>query len=50
LVKLVLEPQWEARFEPNSYGFRPGCTFRENLGHKRHNSHGGINNRLRGVE
>jgi RNA-directed DNA polymerase len=24
LVKLVLEPQWEAIFEPNSYGFRPG--------------------------
>ncbi|MDQ6739465.1 MAG: group II intron reverse transcriptase/maturase [Actinomycetota bacterium] len=24
LVKLVLEPAWEARFEPNSYGFRPG--------------------------
>jgi len=24
LVKSVLEPQWEARFEPNSYGFRPG--------------------------
>jgi RNA-directed DNA polymerase len=24
LVKLVLEPQWEARFEANSYGFRPG--------------------------
>lgn len=24
LVKLVLEPEWEARFEPNSYGFRPG--------------------------
>ena len=23
-VKLALEPQWEARFEPNSYGFRPG--------------------------
>jgi len=22
LVKLVLEPEWEARFEPNSYGFR----------------------------
>jgi RNA-directed DNA polymerase len=20
----VLEPEWEARFEPNSYGFRPG--------------------------
>lgn len=24
LVKLVLEPEWEAYFEPNSYGFRPG--------------------------
>lgn len=24
LVKLALEPEWEARLEPNSYGFRPG--------------------------
>jgi RNA-directed DNA polymerase len=24
LVKLALEPEWEARFEPNSHGFRPG--------------------------
>lgn len=24
LVKAALEPEWEARFEPNSYGFRPG--------------------------
>lgn len=24
LVKQGLEPAWEARFEPNSYGFRPG--------------------------
>ncbi|MGK7895560.1 MAG: reverse transcriptase N-terminal domain-containing protein [Xenococcus sp. (in: cyanobacteria)] len=24
LVKNALEPEWEARFEPNSYGFRPG--------------------------
>jgi len=24
LSKLALEPEWEARFEPNSYGFRPG--------------------------
>jgi RNA-directed DNA polymerase len=24
LAKLALEPQWEAEFEPNSYGFRPG--------------------------
>lgn len=26
LCKLALEPQWEARFEANSYGFRPGRT------------------------
>ena len=24
LVNLALEPEWEARFEPKSYGFRPG--------------------------
>lgn len=24
LMKLAIEPEWEARFEPNSYGFRPG--------------------------
>src|SRR5437667_2004366 len=24
LVKLALEPEWEARFEPHSYGYRPG--------------------------
>jgi RNA-directed DNA polymerase len=24
LVKLALEPEWEAHFEPNSFGFRPG--------------------------
>jgi RNA-directed DNA polymerase len=24
IVKQALEPEWEARFEPNSYGFRPG--------------------------
>lgn len=24
LAKLVLEPEWEAKFELNSYGFRPG--------------------------
>ena len=23
LVKLALEPEWESKFEPNSYGFRP---------------------------
>jgi RNA-directed DNA polymerase len=27
LVKMALEPEWEPRFETNSYGFRPGrCT------------------------
>lgn len=24
LAKMTLEPEWEARFEENSYGFRPG--------------------------
>ena len=24
LGKMTLEPEWEAVFEPNSYGFRPG--------------------------
>jgi RNA-directed DNA polymerase len=24
VVKAVLEPEWEAHFEPNSFGFRPG--------------------------
>jgi RNA-directed DNA polymerase len=24
LAKMALEPEWEARFEPHSYGFRPG--------------------------
>ncbi len=23
LVRFALEPEWEAKFEPNSYGFRP---------------------------
>jgi RNA-directed DNA polymerase len=27
LVTLALEPEWEAIFEPNSYGFRPGVRF-----------------------
>jgi RNA-directed DNA polymerase len=24
LIKLALEPEWEAKLEPNTYGFRPG--------------------------
>ncbi|WP_017316664.1 reverse transcriptase N-terminal domain-containing protein [Mastigocladopsis repens] len=27
LVKMALEPEWEAKFQPNSYGFRPGVRF-----------------------
>jgi len=29
LVKLALEPEWEAVFEPRSYGFRPGRSVRD---------------------
>ena len=32
LVKLALEPEWEARFEPNSYGFRPGRSCHDAVG------------------
>ena len=32
LVKLVLEPEWEGRFEPNSYGFRPGRSVHDAIG------------------
>ncbi|MBD1834415.1 group II intron reverse transcriptase/maturase [Cyanobacteria bacterium FACHB-472] len=32
LVKMALEPEWEARFEPNSYGFRPGRSCHDAVG------------------
>ena len=32
LVKLALDPEWEARFEPNSYGFRPGRSCHDAVG------------------
>ncbi|MDJ1174740.1 group II intron reverse transcriptase/maturase [Roseofilum capinflatum] len=32
LVKMALEPQWEAVFEPNSYGFRPGRSCHDAIG------------------
>jgi RNA-directed DNA polymerase len=32
LVTLALEPEWEARFEPNSYGFRPGRSVHDAIG------------------
>ena len=31
MVKNALEPSWEARFEANSYGFRPGRSCHEAL-------------------
>jgi len=32
LAKLALEPEWEARFEPNSYGFRPARSTHDAIG------------------
>jgi RNA-directed DNA polymerase len=32
LVKMALEPEWEAVFEPNSYGFRPGRSAHDAIG------------------
>jgi len=32
LAKFALEPEWEARFEPNSYGFRPGRSVHDAIG------------------
>jgi RNA-directed DNA polymerase len=33
LVKMALEPEWEAVFEPNSYGFRPGRSCHDAIEH-----------------
>ncbi len=32
LAKMALEPEWEAKFEPNSYGFRPGRSCHDAVG------------------
>lgn len=32
LVKMALEPEWEAKFESNSYGFRPGRSCHDAIG------------------
>lgn len=32
LTKMALEPEWEALFEPNSYGFRPGRSCHDAIG------------------
>jgi RNA-directed DNA polymerase len=45
VVKLVLDPQGEARFEPNSYGFRPGRSTWDAIGA----SYVGINQKAKGV-
>lgn len=41
LAKLALEPEWEAKFETNSYGFRPGRSSHDAIeaifSHLRHN-------------
>src|SRR5258708_40045505 len=31
LVKMAMEPEWEAIFEPHSYGFRPGRSAQDAL-------------------
>lgn len=33
MVKNALEPSWEARFETNSYGFRPGRSIHDAISH-----------------
>jgi len=33
VVKATLEPEWEARFEPSSYGFRPGRNVQDAVKH-----------------
>ncbi len=33
VVKATLEPEWEARFEPSSYGFRPGRSAHDAIKH-----------------
>jgi RNA-directed DNA polymerase len=32
VVKMALEPQWEAVFEPNVYGYRPGRSCQDAIG------------------
>lgn len=42
LAKLALEPEWEAYFEPNVYGFRPGRTCQDAVEAIFSNLHHGI--------
>ncbi len=41
VVKNTLEPEWEARFEPNSYGFRPGRSAQDAMQKIYQNTHSG---------
>jgi RNA-directed DNA polymerase len=45
LIKAALEPEWEARFEPNSYGFRPGRSAHDAI----KAIHGGISQKSKSV-
>ena len=40
-IRIALEPQWEARFEPISYGFRPGRRVHDAMERIFHNVHNG---------
>jgi len=45
-VRNALEPEWEARFEPKSYGFRPGRSCQDAIGAIYASCHGPLAKRL----
>src|SRR5216683_1898780 len=45
-VRNALEPEWEARFEPKSYGFRPGRSCQDAIGAIYTSCHGPLAKRL----
>jgi len=45
-VRNALEPEWEARFEPKSYGFRPGRSCQDAIGAIYASCHGPLAQRL----
>jgi len=45
-VRNALEPEWEARFEPRSYGFRPGRSCQDAIGAIYASCHGPLAKRL----
>ncbi len=45
-VRNALEPEWEARFEPRSYGFRPGRSCQDAIGAIYLSCHGPLAKRL----